>query len=204
VNLVFTGTMITWYTVTGPAQGTARVYVDNVLKATTNNYAAAAHYKVARTVKGLKAGTHTLKLVVTGLKGSKLGKDTSVSVDAVRVGTASINGTPSLVQLWRAASASGHRWAVDNLAGSSITMRFRGTAISLATVLGPDRGLAEIRIDGKTRLTFDGYSSAVRYGVLKTVSGLTNTVHTVTVVVTGKKRAASKGTWVAVDFLRVA
>ncbi|MDQ1689003.1 MAG: large repetitive protein [Frankiaceae bacterium] len=204
VNLVFTGTMITWYTVTGPAQGTARVYVDNVLKATTNNYAAAAHYKVARTVKGLKAGTHTLKVVVTGLKGSKLGKDTSVSVDAVRVGTVSINGTPSLVQLWRAASASGHRWAVDNLAGSSITMRFRGTAISLATVLGPDRGLAEIRIDGKTRLTFDGYSSAVRYGVLKTVSGLTNTVHTVTVVVTGKKRAASKGTWVAVDFLRVA
>jgi hypothetical protein len=203
-SYAFTGTSITWFTVTGPTQGTARVYVDNVLKATVNNYAAATHYKVARTVKGLSSARHTLKVVVLGARGSSLGKDTLIALDAIRVGSGAVVATPVTVQSWRAVAASGRRWAVSNLAGATSTLRFRGTAISLATILGPDRGLAEIRVDGKLRMTFDGYATTTKYGVLKTVSGLTNAVHTVTVTVKGTKRTASKGTWVAVDFFGAA
>jgi len=42
VSYKFASTSVTWYTVTGPDQGYADVYVDNVKKATINNYARAA------------------------------------------------------------------------------------------------------------------------------------------------------------------
>jgi len=62
-KFVFRGRTIDWYTITGPNQGSARMYVDGVLKATINNYAATTHYGVVRRVSNLSDAVHRLDIV---------------------------------------------------------------------------------------------------------------------------------------------
>lgn len=66
VSMVFRGTSVAWYTSTGRNRGIVKVYVDGVLKATVDNYAAATAYGVRRVVSGLSDARHTLRVVVTG------------------------------------------------------------------------------------------------------------------------------------------
>ena len=101
----FRGSAITWYTVTGPTQGTARVLIDGHVKRTINNYAASTHYRVARTIRGLGARRHVITIVVTGLKGSKSGKGTFVAVDAFKVGTKRTNN-PGVQATWHRIAGS--------------------------------------------------------------------------------------------------
>jgi len=63
VSYKFASTSVTWYTVTGRTRATRNVYVDNVKKATINNYASSATYHVARTWSGFTKATHTVKIV---------------------------------------------------------------------------------------------------------------------------------------------
>lgn len=84
-SFTFHGTSITWFTITGPTQGAADVYIDGVLVGTVSNYASAYHFKVARTLKSLANADHTVRLVVsssrpTGSTGS------FIVVDAWAVG----------------------------------------------------------------------------------------------------------------------
>ena len=101
----FSGTSVTWLTETGRPFGLATVYVDGVKRMTANNYSSVTRYGVARTVSGLAAGTHKVTVVVAGLKGSRGGADTQVSVDGFRVGTV-LYATPALVTTWRHLSAA--------------------------------------------------------------------------------------------------
>jgi bacillopeptidase F len=200
-SYAFSGTSVTWYTVKGRSQGMADVYVDGVKKATVNNYASAASYKVARTVSGLAAGKHVLKVVVLGKKGSTSGTGTSVAVDAVKVGT-TLSASPALTQAWRSSAAtgpSGGAMAVADLAGQEVSLRFRGTSLSWSTSTGRNRGIAKVYVDGVLKMTTDLYAATTTYGVRRTVAGLTDARHTVRIVVTGTKRSAATGTYVPVD-----
>lgn len=200
LTLSVTGAKVTWYTMTGPDQGKATVFVDGVRKATVDNYSASRAWKVARTIKGLSAKRHTLKIVVTGTKRGA-SKGTGVVVDAVRVGK-TLKATPTAKATWRRAGstkASGRAYSLANAAGASTSFTFRGTGISWVTKTAPTMGKAAIYVDGVRKATVDNYSAKAKWNVLRSLTGLSDATHTVKVVTLGTKRKASRGTDVVVD-----
>jgi hypothetical protein len=79
-TITFTGTGIAWIGPTGPTRGTARIFLDG--KAITNVNLRRSSF-TARTVlfsKALKAGEHTLKIVVTS-------RGRPVAIDELIIGT---------------------------------------------------------------------------------------------------------------------
>jgi hypothetical protein len=201
----FTGTGVTWVTATGPRSGRAQVWVDGVKKRAVNNYAAGAHWKVARRISGLSAGTHTVKIVVLGRNGAKGAKDTQVVVDGFKVGTTT-TASPSLRLTWPRgtnAKASGGAFVRDDLAGASTTFRFRGTGITWVSATGPAFGKAAVFIDGKRVRRVDSWSATAKFKVARSFTGLTDAAHTIRVRVLGRHRAPASGNMVVVDAWRV-
>jgi hypothetical protein len=197
----FTGSSIVWYTNIGPNYGVADLYVDGILRATANSYSPTTHYRAAFTVSGFSYGKHTLTLRARGTKGSSHGTGTDVAVDAFRSGS-SIVASPGLTYTWgtaKASSASGGAYALSDEGTSTASFTFRGTAVEWDTVLGPNMGRARVYIDGVLKLSADNYSGTTTYGVAKIFSGLTDTVHTLKIVVLGTHRATSHGSYVAID-----
>ena len=200
VTVAFTGRTVTWLTTTGPTQGLAQVYVDGVRKAKVNNWSAATHWQVARTIKGLKAGNHRLKIVVTGRKGNTKGTGTDVVMDGVKVGKKLGRNAP--VFTWRhvsATTASAGGYAVSAKKGATASFTFRGTSVSWVSAKGPTMGKAQVYVDGVLKGTLDNYAKRNGSGLKRTFTGLADKVHTVKVVATGTKRKTSKGTSVVVD-----
>jgi bacillopeptidase F len=201
----FTGTAVTWQTVTGPTQGLASVYVDGVLKLSVNNYAAALHYGVLRTVSGLAAGPHVLKIVVKGTKGATAGTDTQVGIDSFLV-AAVRSQQSSATYTWKrvaTSAANGGGYAVDDLAGASYSMTFRGTSVVWWTVYGPAMGKASVYVDGVLKGTFSNYAASLAYGKARSVTGLTDAPHTIRIVVLGSHATGATGNSVVVDRLTV-
>ena len=66
VELRFRGTGVEWFTMRGPDQGRAELWVDGVLLRTVDNYASQPTSDVARSVTGLADSVHTLRIVVRG------------------------------------------------------------------------------------------------------------------------------------------
>lgn len=196
----FTGSRLVWYGRRGPQYGTAYVYVDGKAKGTVNFYSSSAGstYKV---FDGLGSGRHTVKIVVRGAKGSTRGTGTFVAVDAFKVGSTTA-ATPAARYAWAvrsATAASGGRYAIEDNAGATIVVRFRGTAFSWVTALGPNMGKATVKIDGKPAVTVDNYASSARFGYVRKFGGLTDAVHTVTIRVLGQRRSGATGTAVVFD-----
>ena len=202
-QFTFSGTGVTWYTATGPAQGEARVYVDNVLKATVNNYASATHFGVPRPFTGLSNARHTLTIVVLGVKGAASGTDTQIVVDDFVVGaTVTQQNGPNVTYTWQrvaAAGASGGAYSVDDMTGANFRFTFRGIAVKWFTVRGPTMGSARIYVDGVLKATVNNYASAYQYSYAYTLSGLTDAVHVLTVIVLGTHTSPSTGNRVVVD-----
>lgn len=204
-NWTFRGSRVTWWTVTGPRQGKAAVFIDGHRLKTVNTYATATHYRVARTLRHLGKGTHRLTIRVMGLKGAKAGKGTFVAVDGFTVGTKR-TASPKLATAWRRVAGTryfGSHATTANLAGQTVSLRFRGTSITWTTVRNRTQGKARIYVDGVLKATVDNYSSTARYKVRRVVTGLTDAVHTVKIVVLGKHRKASHGNTITVDRLVV-
>jgi GH25 family lysozyme M1 (1,4-beta-N-acetylmuramidase) len=65
-TFVFRGTGVDWYTVRGPSQGRASIYVDGVLVRTVDNYADVSAPGTIRSIAGLAEGIHTLRIVALG------------------------------------------------------------------------------------------------------------------------------------------
>jgi hypothetical protein len=199
-TVAFTGRTVTWLTTTGPTQGRAKVYVDGVRKAKVNNWSAATHWQVARTIKGLKAGSHRLKVVVVGRKGNTKGTGTDVVLDGLKVGKKLVRNAP--VFTWRhvsASTASAGGYALSAKKGASASFTFRGTSLSWISARGPAMGKAKVYVDGVLKGTVDNYAKRSGFGLKRTFTGLADKVHTVKVVATGTKRKTSKGTSVVVD-----
>ena len=98
-----------------------------------------------------------------------------------------------------AASGGGYRGA--SAAGQELRYRTAApaTAVSLVTYRGPDQGVVRVRVDGNDRGTFDLYAPSPQYQHTLGFGGLSNALHTVTVVSTGTKNPQSAGTEVRVD-----
>jgi hypothetical protein len=197
----FSGTSVTWWSVIGPAQGKARVFVDGVRKATVDNYAAATKFHVARTVKGLSNKRHTLKIVVLGVKGAKAGTGTFIAVDAFTVAkTRTVS--PALTAVLRPMSNTrffaGHA-IVGDVKGEALTVTFRGTSIGFATMKAVNQGKVAAYVDGVLKATYDGYAARTAYRVTRTISRLADRVHTLKLVVLGTHHRGAKGSQVTVD-----
>jgi hypothetical protein len=201
----FSGRSVTWFTLTGPTQGKANVYVDGVRKATVNNYAKSVKY-LGRTIKGLATGTHTVEVRVLGQKGSKKGKGTFVVIDGFKVGK-KVTATPTLSKVaWStvsAGAASGGTYTVADLKAQTMKVSFRGTGVTVTSARGPAFGKAYVYVDGVLAQSLDLYASSLTFGYDITVTGLTDGVHTVLVKVLGSKSPASTGTGVVVDQITV-
>jgi bacillopeptidase F len=199
-SVAFRGSAITWYTMTGPAEGRASVYVDGVKKAAVNNWSAATKWHVPRTVSGLKPGAHRLQIVVAGAKGSTKGTGTDIVLDAVKVAK-KLLATPAAVTTWRrvkTSAASGGGYTASTQRGATASLVFRGTSLAWVSARGPAMGKAKVYVDGVLKTTVDGYAKRSAWNIRRTVTGLSDTLHTVKIVVTGKRRA-STGTTVVVD-----
>jgi hypothetical protein len=197
----FTGAAIIWYTNIGPNYGIADLYVDGVRRAVVNCYSTSTHYRAAFTVSGFNYGAHTLTVRVRGVKGSSHGTGADIAIDAFTSGRTIIT-TPGLAYTWGTVSNSAafgglYSWS-DGL-GSTATFTFRGTQVEWDTVLGPMMGRAKVYIDGVQRLSTDNYAATMQYGVQRIFSGLTDTVHTLRIVVSGTHRIGATGSFIAVD-----
>jgi hypothetical protein len=85
-------------------------------------------------------------------------------------------------------------------AGATATLTFTGTDVSWVAQRGPDRGKAEVRLDGQLVETVDLYNATAQpRRVLYSASLDSAGPHTLEVRVLGTKRAASTGTRADVD-----
>jgi hypothetical protein len=193
-------------TVTGPDQGKALLRVDGHKKPVVNNYAAARHFRVARTFRHLGTGAHVLTVTTLGLKGAKAGRGTFVAIDAMKAGT-TLAKTPALALTWHRVTNTrlvNHHAAVANLAGETYVLKFRGTSVAWRTITSRTQGKARVFIDGALKATFDNYSAAAKYGVTRTLSKLADRVHTLRILVTGAHHTGGRGTDVTVDGFKIA
>lgn len=203
-SMSFPGRSVTWYTVTGPAQGRAEVRIDGRSKGVFDQYAPGADFKVARTFRGLPAGWHTITVEVLGTH-AKAARDTQVAVDAFGFG-GDVVASPSGTTTWRTAdlpSASGGTVALADLARASVSFAFRGTGVDWYTVRGPAQGRAAIYVDGALIRTVDNFADGPIADVVRSVTGLTDAVHMLRVVVLGESRPKARGTLVTIDRLVV-
>jgi lysozyme len=197
----FQGPAVSLITISGPAMGKARVWIDAEVADTVDGYAPTLRGGDVHRFGGLGAGDHVLRVVVTGTS-SPRATGTRVGVDAVRWGGRTLGDPiPSAVTWGRLEDpgVSGGNYVVSGVAGASTRLRFTGTGVTWLTLRGPSMGRAEIWVDGSLVRTVDLYAPKPQTGVQRTVSGLTDDRHIVKVVVLGRSRQASSGTDVAVD-----
>jgi hypothetical protein len=197
----FLGTSVTWYTNTGPNYGYAYVFIDGVYRGAFNQIASSVHYRVARTFSHLAAGQHTIAIVVHGTKGGSKGTGTDIAIDAFAVNGSTLATSP-VTFAWRKVGtifASGGGYADADRHGAQVLFTFRGTRIDWYTTLGTARGKANVYIDGVFKGTFDNFASSTTYGYARAFKGLTDSVHTIRILVLGTHRAGATGSLVSVE-----
>jgi GH25 family lysozyme M1 (1,4-beta-N-acetylmuramidase) len=195
----FRGSSVAWLTVVGRTYGKAEVFVDGRSRGIVDLYAQRRRTAVGRTVDGLGGGAHTIEIRALG-RARAAATNTLVAVDGFRTRTGTI-GTP-FGGGWAPIDdprASGGRYAVSELEGAEVRVRFRGTGIEWRAVTGRDGGRAKIVLDGELLRTVDLYAAERRFGVVHRIDGLARGAHTVRIVTTGTARAASRGTTVSID-----
>ena len=222
VSISFSGTSIRWLGSRGRAMGIATVSIDGGPAKEVDLFARPAdeaHSDII-VINDLSAGTHTLTITVTG-RANTQSQGNMVVVDAF-----DIQPTTTISHLQdtdpNAAFSAGWTksdeqfpWSgsgVSNFpelpvtaqetttAGATVTLSFRGTAISWVGYTGPDGGIATVQIDGGAPTQVDTYSPTAKYQpVVFTSGGLSDANHTLTITATGQKNAASSSSRIVVD-----
>ena len=195
----FSGGSVTWYTATGRSKGKAEVSIDGVSRGVIDLYARNRGFRIARTFDGLGAGEHEITVRVLG-RARAAATGAEVVVDAFEAGGDLVRN-PDVERSWGGGAAG--TWASD-LAGASAELRFRGTGIDWFTFRGPDQGKAELWLDGTLLRTVDNFAPDPTPGVVRSVTGLAEGVHTLRIVVLGKARPAATAAFVSVDRFAVA
>lgn len=203
-SFAFKGKTVTWYTVMGPSQGKASVWIDGRAKGTFNQYAPSMSFKVARTFSHLARGDHTITIRVLGREGAPGATDAQVAVDAIEAG-GKVLWSPELQFAWgkaKSAAASGGDVAVSDLTRTEATFAFYGTGVEWHIVRGPHQGRAQIFVDGALLKSVDNYASAPSTDV-RSIGGLALGEHELRIVVLGQSRPAAAGTQVSIDAFTV-
>jgi hypothetical protein len=86
----------------------------------------------------------------------------------------------------------------------TVTLPFRGTAISWIGYRGPDGGIALMQVDGGAPVEVDTYSPTAKFQAeLFTATGLADVNHTLKITATGRRNPASSATRIVVDAFEV-
>jgi len=195
----FEGSSVAWITRTGRNQGKARVFIDGERIRTVNNYDPEARFDVRRRFRQLGEDRHRMVIEVLG-RASTEATGAWIAVDGFRAGGDTVGQSHAAFR-WgvvadQDAFAGGYARSVAK--GARSTFRFMGKGIDLDLRAGPNRGIAEVLLDGELRATVDTYASSTGNRRVS-LAGLTDAVHRLTVLVTGRKRTASSGRMVAID-----
>jgi hypothetical protein len=226
VSITFNGTSIRWIGSRGRGMGIAQISVDSGPVKQIDLFARPADeiHTPIYTVYDLAPGQHKLTITVTGQQNGQADGN-NVVVDAFDIQpdfTVSHwqDTNPELTYTagWTKSSES-YPWSgagVSNLpelpvtahetqaAGETMTVPFRGTAISWIGYRGPDAGIANVTVDGGAPTQVDLYSPTATFQpIVFTKTGLTDTTHTLVIQSTGTKNAASSAARVVVDALDV-
>jgi GH25 family lysozyme M1 (1,4-beta-N-acetylmuramidase) len=192
------GSTVTLWTVAGPAFGDTRIEIDGTFRTrlggTRSSFAI-----VPRTFAGLGRGLHTLTAIT--LPGAP-GDPTGTGIDTITDASGTRTSPATTAAGWgsvTAAQADGGAYVVSGIEGARSTIRFDGTSISLRTITGPAFGKAQLWIDGVLKKNLDLSAASTTYGVLRTVGGLADRVHTVRLVVVGVHGKLGSGPNVAID-----
>ena len=193
----FTGTGVTWYSITAPDQGSADVYIDGTFKQTVNLYSATRAEAVpVYNVTGLTFGNHTIKVVTDN--------SSWVSVDAFGVTVANmVDDSSSAIIYTGAWQNSNPGGCFDNTchnsytAGASAQYTFTGTGITWNSITAPDQGIADVYIDGTLDETVNLYNAVRTVGVpIYSKYGLAPGSHTIKIV-------NDNSNWVTLDSFAV-
>jgi glycosyltransferase involved in cell wall biosynthesis len=86
-----------------------------------------------------------------------------------------------------------------DLPGAEASLRFEGQSLTYVYTRAPNRGIAELRIDGVVRGELDLYSPGVQWQARTKFCCLGEGLHSVVVRVTGRNSAASTGRFIDLD-----
>ncbi|HEY6359511.1 MAG TPA: Ig-like domain-containing protein [Vicinamibacterales bacterium] len=213
----FSGTGASWIGFRGPQTGIADVYLDDVLVATVDTYAATEMPEaVLYTASGLAPGLHTLTISVPNPRAkNESSTDYFIVVDAfdVTVAPATLGAR---IEETSAAIAYGGTWSHGNTARSwssataalatlsgtaaQAVLSFTGEGVRWVGFKGPQAGIAKVYLDGMLMKTVDTYAPTEQIGaVLFTASGLPWGAHTLTIESTGTRNPLSVDPFVVVD-----
>jgi hypothetical protein len=205
--LTFTGTAVSWIGVRAPWVGIADVFLDGAFAQQIDMYAPAEQLQVPLfTASGLAAGTHTLRVAVTGQKNAA-SSTARVMIDAFDITVPTPAPPVTRVQETDAAVAYTPGWAASGISdlwsgrnarqavavGERATFTFTGTSVRWLGERGFTTGVARVSLDGQligqidTRAPFqEEYQSP-----LLTLKGLTPGSHTLTIEVVGRNAEAA-------------
>lgn len=115
-------------------------------------------------------------------------------------------GSPAATYEWRTTShrrAFGRSYAVEHMAGASVSFVFDGRSVTWYTATGPSEGRAAVSIDRSSRGTFDQYAEQADFKVARKFTGLEPGTHSITVRTLGRGSANATDTRVVVDAFEV-
>src|SRR5581483_4236218 len=213
-TFTFTGSSVNWIGALGPETGIARVLVDGVQVAEVDTYSKTEEIRVpVFTATGFANASHTLTIEVTGQM-NPASASALIVVDAFDVPGPAVSRLqetdPNITYTdgwsvdggsrpWSAGAA-----AVSTTAGAQATFTFTGTSISWIGARGPETGIADVLLDGKSVAEVDTYAATEQIqAALLTVTDLSNGSHTLTIEVTGRMNSASTSATIVVDAFEV-
>ncbi len=98
------------------------------------------------------------------------------------------------------AGSSGGYVRQTSVAGRKATLTFSGNSVAFVTTLGPNRGIAAVRLDGTFVENVDLYASVLSCAaVVRAYTGLGAGTHTLEIRVTGTRNASSTANRIDVD-----
>jgi len=221
LSFTFTGTSVRWIGMRGRNVGKVAVRVDGGQAKQLDLWSAPLDiiHATIITINDLSDGPHTLTIeVVEGL----------VVVDAFDVQPSTTQShwqetdpNAKFTAGWTKASADFPLlpWSGNGVrnppelavtaqetytANETLTLPFRGTAISWIGYRGPDGGIAQVQIDGGAPVEVDTYYPTVKYqAMVFKATGLADADHTLKITATGTRNGASSATRVVVDAFAV-
>ncbi|QYM64291.1 hypothetical protein [Microbacterium sp. Se5.02b] len=206
-EFTFTGSGIRWKGAKNPDHGKADVYIDGVLVAPgVDTYGGGANQQVLYENTALSNAQHTIKIVVTNTKNPAaigFGQDVdSFEYGVPKVSWKKVDDAYSGLTYGGAwisnPVASGHLNGTlhyTSNANAYAELAFTGTAVRWTGSKNVNHGKADVYIDGVlAQAGIDTYAATdTKQRVLFEKTGLSNGPHTLKVIVTAAKNAASTG-----------
>lgn len=213
VEFSFQGNYFSWIGLKNENQGIADVFFDGVKVASPSLYSPTALSKQVIFEKLFPYGQHTISIEWTGKLDPEAKKSGTafLNVDAFTVANfvEDDDYSGSFNVPWFTNISSKHLGGMarySELADSTAQYQFEGKKVQLIAYTGPNRGKANIYIDDNlvTPVPVDMYSATTKYRAVVFESALLSPgVHTIKIVNTGQKNAASSGTFVSFDAISI-